>query len=118
MNKTLTLLLILLQVTGYGQSTIDWTDDYELQLSDFASPQTEINPDLTSFLISPGTKMDFGFQMSSIQFMMTKNFNSKVKTSFNRQASVIAASDSALAYQLVKWGQFNFDLTELYTRRF
>lgn len=50
--------------------------------------------------------------------MFTKNFNSKVKATFNRNAAAITAIDTLTALQLVKYGQFYFDLTELYTRKF
>lgn len=62
--------------------------------------------------------MDFSFQMSSYEFMFTKNFNSKVKTSFNKKAAIITAPDSIAAYQLVNFGQYNFDLSEFYARKF
>lgn len=62
--------------------------------------------------------MDFSFQMSSAQFMFTKNFNTKVTTTFNRKAAVITAPDTTAAQQLVDFGQYSFDLTELYSRKF
>ena len=63
--------------------------------------------------------MDFSFQMSAYEFMFTKNFNSKVKTTFNRNLAVITATDTLDGpLQLVKYAQFYFDLTELYTRKF
>ena len=103
---------------GLCQSVFEWTPEYELQLADFQSPQTEINPELTSCSIFSGANMDFSFQMSNYEFMFTKNFNSKVSTTFNKNAATITAPDLATAEQLVKFGQYSFDLTELYSRKF
>jgi len=56
--------------------------------------------------------------MSSYELMFTKNFNSKVKATFNRKAAVITAPDSIVANQMVRFGQYTFDLAELYARKF
>ena len=111
-------IFLLTFSSGFSQSIIDWRPGYQLKLSDFQSPQTEINGELTSSTIFSGCKMEFGFQMSGGAFMFTKNFNSKAKTTFNRNAAVITAPDSATAEQLVAFARYNFDLTELYTRKF
>jgi len=118
MKQILFLILVLNLSTGFSQSIVEWTLGYELQLIDFQSPQTEINSELTAYSIYSGTNVDFSFQMSAYEFMFTKNFNSKVKTIFNKKAAVITAPDSISAYQLVNFGQYSFDLTELYTRKF
>lgn len=111
-------LTISLSVNSFSQSIIAWTPEYTLALSDFQSAQTEINGDLSSYAIFPGTSMDFLFQMSSYEFMFTKNFNSKVNCTFNRNVAVITAPDSIIAQQLVRFGQFTFDLAELFSRKF
>jgi hypothetical protein len=118
MKSVFFLFFVLTLSTGFGQSIVIWTSEFELQLSDFQSPQSEINSDLTSYSIYSGSNMDFSFQMSNYEFMFTKNFNSKVKTIFNRKAGVITAHDSTTANQLVNFAQYSFDLTELYTRKF
>lgn len=110
-------IFLLTFSSGFSQSIIDWRLGYKLELADFQSPQTEINEALSSTIFS-GCNMEFGFQMSSGEFMFTKNFNSKAKTTFNRSAAVITAPDSATAEQLVAFARYNFDLTELYTRKF
>ena len=114
----LSLILVSGASMGLCQSVFEWTPEYELQLADFQSPQTEINPELTSCSIFLGANMDFSFQMSNYEFMFTKNFNSKVSTTFNKNAAAITAPDLATAEQLVKFGQYSFDLTELYSRKF
>jgi hypothetical protein len=117
--KLLSIGIFLLTFSsGFSQSIIDWRPGYQLKLSEFQSPQTEINEAFTSSTIFSGSKMEFGFQMSGGAFMFTKNFNSKAKTTFNRNAAVITAPDSATAEQLVAFAQYNFDLTELFTRKF
>jgi|GEM_PF-505029 len=118
--KQLILSIILLMSLHfvYGQSIIEWNPNYQIGLKDFKSPQTEINPALTSFTIFSGAKMDFSFQMSTGQFMFTKNFNDRARTVFYKNAAIITAPDSLTATKLVALGQFSFDLAELYTRKF
>ena len=115
---TPSIFLILISNMCFSQKVIDWSPGYRLNLSDFQSTSSEINNELTSYYIHPGTNMDFSFQMSSYEFMFTKNFNSKVRTTFNKAAASIIAPDSSLAFQLLKFGQYSFDLTELYSRKF
>ncbi len=112
------LLSIAFHLTAFCQSTIDWSSDYILQLSDFQSTQTEINEKLNSYSIYSGANTDFSFQMSSYEFMFTKNFNDKVKCIFNKNMAIIIAPDSLVAQQLVQFGQYDFDLTELFCRKF
>jgi len=92
--------------------------DYKLSLSDFNSSSSEINEELSTYSIYSGSQMDFLFQMSNYEFMFTKNFNSKVSTLFNKNAASIIAPDSIIANQLLMVGQYEFDLTELYSRKF
>ncbi len=118
--KSITLFtaLITQSISVFGQSMIEWSPESKLELTDFQSEQTEINETLTTYSIYSAANLDFSFQMSSYEFMFTKNFNSKAKTVFNRRAAVITAKDSTMAKQLVNFGQYSFDLTELYTRKF
>lgn len=118
MKILLTSIFVLTLNAVFCQSIIEWSRDYEVRLEDFQSPQTEINEQLTSYSIFSGTNMDFSFHMTTGEFMFTKNFNSKVVTTFNKNAALITAPDSAIAQELVNFGQYSFDLTELYSRRF
>jgi hypothetical protein len=118
MKLFLALLLSSFISVGFSQSIIEWTAEYELSLSDFQSPQTEINPNLKNYTIYSGASMDFSFHMSNAEFMFTKNFNSKVKTTFKQKSAVITAPDTLMAEQLISFGQYGFDLTELYARKF
>ena len=112
------MLLMDLPMLSFSQSIVDWTPDYHLTLSDFQSPQTEISDQLSSYSLFSGADLGFSFHMSTYEFMFTKNFNSKVSCTFNKEAAIITAPDSAIAQQLVSFGQFSFDLTELFARRF
>ncbi|MES2679281.1 MAG: hypothetical protein V4635_05320 [Bacteroidota bacterium] len=100
-----------------AQNKIEWTDNYQLRLSDFQSPATQVGQ-TTIYSLHPGSGMDFSFYMSKAEFMFTKNFNSKVNCSFNRSAASIIAPDSAIATDLLNFGRYDFDLSELYARKF
>jgi len=115
------LFIIFLTFCGNiccGQSTIEWSSDRNLRLSDFESETSEINKELNTYAIYSGVQMDFLFQMSNYEFMFTKNFNSKVRTVFNKNSASIIAPDSIIANQLLMVGQYDFDLAELYSRKF
>ncbi|WP_339653176.1 hypothetical protein [uncultured Maribacter sp.] len=101
----------------FGQEPMEWNPNYELQLSDYQSPESEINSSLTSFSIYSGSKIDFSFNMNSVSFMFTKNFNSKVKAIFQKNLAVLIAPDSVTANQLLQFGRYDFDLVELYARK-
>lgn len=117
--KTIILLLsVLIGGSVHCQTAIEWTPHYELTLADFQSPSSEIDPELTSTFIQSGAQMEFAFQMSSYEFMFTKNFNSRVKTVFYKNMAAIVAPDSSNINPLLTSAQFNFDLTELYSRKF
>jgi hypothetical protein len=55
--------------------------------------------------------------MSNIEFMFTKNFNSKVSSTFKRDAASIIATDTVNAKHLLDFAQYEFDLSELYARK-
>ena len=55
--------------------------------------------------------------MSNYEFMLTKNFNSKVTCSFKPEAAMILAPDTATATDLLEFAKFDFDLAELYARK-
>lgn len=118
MKNSLTLLLLFVFSLAYTQNIIEWNGEYQLKLSDFQSNQTEINDSLNNYSLYSGSNIDFSYQMNSYEFMFTKNFNSKVNTIFNKKAATIIAPDSITAFQLVKSAQYNFDLCELYARKF
>ena len=118
MKQILVMIFGLTYSIGVSQSIIEWSPDYQLSLEDFQSTRTEIDERLTSYFIFSGANMEFAMQMTAGQFMFAKNFNSKVITTFNKEAAIISAPDTVTALDLVKFGQYTFDLTELYSRKF
>ncbi len=118
MVRFLALILLLAALSVSAQKIEQWQSGFDLKLSHFQSPESEINENLRTYSVYTGTTMDFSFQMNSYEFMFTKNFNSKVKAIFNPSAAVIIAPDSVVAYQLLSFAQYHFDLTELYVRKF
>ncbi|MEP2237474.1 MAG: hypothetical protein ABJI22_03870 [Maribacter sp.] len=116
-NIFLVLIIAFSSSFSIAQEPIVWNPDYELQLSDYQSPESEINPVLTSYSIYSGSKIDFSFNMNSVSFMFTKNFNSKVKAIFQKNLAVLVAPDSLTANQLLQFGRYDFDLVELYSRK-
>jgi hypothetical protein len=113
------LVIILSSVISpvCGQNTIDWSENYQIQLSDFKSPTTQIG-NTNIYSLYPACSFDFSFSMTKAEFMFTKNFNSKVNCYFNRNAASILAPDSVTADALVRFSRYDFDLTELYARKF
>jgi hypothetical protein len=112
----LTFFLALTPIV-YGQNIINWDGNYQLQLSDFQSPSTEIG-DVNIYSLHTASGIDFSFAMSHAEFMFTKNFNAKVNCSFKRDAASLVAPDSSFAQVLVNFARYEFDLSELYARKF
>ncbi|WP_405395578.1 hypothetical protein [Maribacter sp. Asnod2-G09] len=112
-----TLFIAFSYSLAFSQEPMQWTPDYELQLSDYQSPESEIDSTLTSYSIYSGSKIDFSFNMNSVSFMFTKNFNNKVKAIFQKNVAVLVAPDSLTANQLLQFGRYDFDLVELYSRK-
>jgi hypothetical protein len=104
-------------ITANGQSTIEWSPNYELSLADFQNTASEIGAGRIISLQS-GSQVEFSFYMTNAEFMMTKNWNSKVKATFNKTAAYIIAPDDTTVGKLVSLSQFHFDLAELYARKF
>lgn len=116
MRQLFTLLFLAFTTVLYGQNTIDWNGEYQLQLSDFKSPTTKIGG-VNMYSLHTPASLDFSFYMTNAEFMFTKNFNSKVNCSFNRSAATLIAPDSLYASNLLNFARFDFDLSELYARK-
>ncbi|CAN5527814.1 hypothetical protein BH10BAC4_BH10BAC4_10300 [soil metagenome] len=117
MKTLIVVTLLFSSIAIHSQNIIEWNENYRLQLTDFQSPQTEIgNVDIISLYNS--ASIDFSFQMTNGEFIFTKNFNSKVDCSFRRSAAFILAPDSSSANDLLEFARYEFDLTELYARKF
>lgn len=111
---TITFLMIALQINA--QNAIEWDGKYQIQLSDFKSKATQIG-NVSSNSIQTVSGLNFSIQMSNVEFMFTKNFNSKVSSTFKRESASIIATDTITAERMVKFAQYEFDLSELYARK-
>jgi len=116
MRYTIFLFFISATFTR-AQSTIDWSESYQLQFSDFQSSATQISGG-NIYSLQSGSSTDFSFAMTNAEFMFTKNFNSKVNCRFKRGAASLVSPDSVSAIDLLNFSRFDFDLTELYARKF
>jgi hypothetical protein len=117
MRLKLTIVFLIFVCIAKGQNLIDWDGNYQLKLSDFQSPTTQIG-DVTMYSLHSSTSFDFSFYMTNGEFMFTKNFNSKVNCTFKRDLASLVAPDSTQANALVDFARYEFDLSELYARKF
>ena len=111
------LTAILMATNINAQKIVEWNGIYQLQLSDFKSPATQIGEG-SVYSVYTGSRMDFSFYMSNAEFVFTKNFNSRVNCTFNRDAASLVAPDSLTALNLLQFSRYDFDLSELYARKF
>ena len=116
MRKIFIVFFVLYTIPGIGQDLINWDGKYELQLSDFQSPATQIGSG-NVIMIQAAAHMDFSYHMSNYEFMFTKSFNSKVNCIFRRNSSSIVAPDQPTALYLLDYARYKFDLNELYCRK-
>ncbi|MCG2611726.1 hypothetical protein LZZ90_09435 [Flavobacterium sp. SM15] len=115
--KVYIISLLFATLNLFAQNDLNWSSDYELKLTDFQSDATQIGGTNTFSLQMP-TGIDFVFSMSNLEFSFTKNFNAKVNNVFKSSSSAIVALDSQQAESIVKFANYQFDLSELYARKF
>lgn len=116
MKFKIIIICVMLFKIGISQNEIAWDGIYQLNLKDIKSSSTQIgNTNINSVFIQ--NSMSFEFQMSNFEFMITKNFNKKVKNVFRSDLDYILATDTATAIELVSFSRFIFDLNELYSRK-
>ena len=114
----LSLLFFVLSNCLFSQeSRVEWAPDHTFKIEDFQGSKTIIGDDNDKVFVQSGVMLDFAFQMSNIEFMFTKNFNSKVSCTFLKDTAVIMAPDSLEAKKLIALVEFDFDLSELYARK-
>ena len=113
-GKLISLFFLFQSFTSYSQDIIDWDSTYILQLSDFQNPATHIGGPQV-YTVSTSTGITYYIMMYELQF--NRNLNSKIKCTFNRDASFIIAPDTATALYLLSFARFEFDLSELYARK-
>ncbi len=118
MKKTTLLLFssFLFSFSLLAQNDVEWDGKYQIQLSDFKSKATQIG-NVNTNSIQTASGLNFSIQMSNVEFMFTKNFNSKVSTTFKRESASIIATETITANRMVKFAQYEFDLSELYARK-
>ena len=117
MKPVFIIVLSFFTTIGLAQNIVEWSKAYTIQFSDFQSNSTKIG-NVNLYSLHSGVSMDFAYNMSGAEFMFKKNFNSAARCIFNKRAASLIAPDSATANSLVNFAQFEFDLTELYTRKF
>lgn len=117
MKNLLTILICFSNFATYAQNELEWSPEYKLQLTDFQSSSTQIG-DVNFNSFQTGAGLFFSFAMTNAEFMFTKNFNSKVSCTFNKGAASIVAPDSSIAFDILDFARFGFDLTELHARLF
>jgi len=117
MKNPFLFLFVLVTSLSFSQNEINWDGEYKIKLSDFQSPATQIGS-TNLYSIHSSCGIDFAFSMTNIEFLFTKNFNSKIGNIFKRSSSSIVAPDEIIAASLVNFSQFEFDLSELYARKF
>ncbi|SEA01257.1 hypothetical protein SAMN05443667_101607 [Flavobacterium gillisiae] len=117
MKKAIVFFLLIQVLTTNAQNSIEWDGIYQLQLSDFQSEATQIGSEVSVTSINTASSLDFAFMMNNVEFMFTKNFNSKVNCSFQRDAAYLVAPDTNTANKLLDFARYEFDLSELYARK-
>lgn len=117
MKRLFVLLSLVAAQVCLGQNEIPWREDVVLQLSDFRSPATQIG-NVNTYTLQTVPGFDFSFYMSSFEFMLTKNFNDKVANSFRRDAAALVAPNESTAAHMIGFAQYQFDLAELFARKF
>ncbi|MDG1572258.1 hypothetical protein OZ410_08020 [Robiginitalea sp. M366] len=121
-NLLFSLLLLWPSLQGAlaqdSEDLVDWSPEYRITLEDFRSPATRIHPDLPGSSMQSGIRMGFLLKMNAAAFLFTRNFNPKVSCTLQPSAAFLTAPDSTTAAALVNLARFEFDLTELYARKF
>lgn len=114
--RTILVLILWFNISNALGQNIDWSSDIKLSLHDFKSPSSKIGG-TKNYSLALNSGIDFYYQMSNLEFMFTKNFNSKVSCTFKSNSAVLVAPDSTIAKNLLAFAQFSFDLSELYARK-
>ncbi len=110
--------LLIMGFSAVGQEPkMEWNPDHKITIDDFKAPQTTIGPAANAVHVQSGVGIEFALQMNNIEFMFTKNFNPKVVCTFQKEAATLTAPDSLKAKQLIHLIQYDYDLSELYTRK-
>jgi len=107
--------LFLLPLSLSSQERVEWSPEIIIDTTSFQAELPELTPDNVqqyTFFCS----YDFGYQMANIQFALTKNFNKYVSAFYMPSHSWIEEGTSTK--QLIGMANLEFDLVELYARKF
>jgi len=116
MKIILTLLAILtLSTLTYSQTIVEWKEDELITLQSFEGELPDLAEDQIQQYTFAAT-FDFNFQMLNMQFAFTKNFNQYVKAYYVPSLSWIEKGE--LNDQLLLMANLDYDLVELYARKF
>ncbi len=110
-------MLVLSSTISFARQSIEWDGIYQIKLADFQSPSTQIG-EVNMYSLYAASGFEFSFHMSSAEFAFTKNFNSKVNCVFRPSLASLVAPDTLSALGLVALARYDFDLNELYARKF
>jgi hypothetical protein len=117
-EKCAAAFFCFISVVSFSQEVFEWQENVSLTMRDYSSVESEINPDCNLYSIKSEIAMDFSFSMKAVMFAAAKHLNNKVTTKFNRAASYLLAPNEEIANRLLAFGNFEFDLVELYSRKF
>lgn len=114
-RNILTLALFITAFTSFSQAKKDWVAGYKLSVLDFQAepPKGREGQGQTFYLAA---NLDYGYAMSSYEFMQTKNFNSYITAYFFPALSWLQQGEGTEI--LLRYAQMDFDLIELYARKF
>lgn len=109
----MTLILIGFHMTA--QKQIEWSEEIIINEKSFQGTLPNLTDDnYQEYYFS--TSFDFNFQMLSLQFTFTKNFNKYVTAYYVPEFSWMEEGD--LTEQLLLMANMDFDLVELFARKF
>lgn len=100
---------------GFSQQQVEWSKDHDITLDSFKGNLPDLADDNMQ-QYSFASTFEFNFQMVNIQFAFTKNFNKYITAYYVPSLSWI--EDGDLTDQLLLMANLDFDLVELYARKF
>ncbi len=109
------VILALLPAIAVSQEKVSWTSDLTITEHSFKGAIPNLVDDLVQQYYFACT-YDFSFHMMSMQFAFTKNFNQYVNAYYIPTHSWIESGE--LTSQLILMANLDFDLAELYARKF
>lgn len=108
-------LNFLANLSCFGQDSVEWSEEIELTIENFKGEVPEMAEDNTETYFFAGG-MTMNYQMTSLEFMLTKNFNRYVTASYMPQSSWIEQGEMTVI--LIAMVNLDFDVMELFARKF